>query len=199
MNLSAIGATAAGIKASDGIVLAAERRLAYGGYVLSKSAKKVVKINDRMAMAAAGLFADIQALSRIIAAEIRYREILISTEMTVKAVAKLLSAIMYSYKYYPFISEVLLGGRDIEGFHLYVLDPVGSVIEDNYAAVGSGATIAIGIIESEYRPDIKIEEAEKIAVKAIKAAASRDVSSGDGIDVAIISASNVVERFYPLM
>jgi len=198
MNLSAIGATAAGIKASDGIVLAAERRLAYGGYVLSKSAKKVVKINDRMAMAAAGLFADIQALSRIIAAEIRYREILISTEMSVKAVAKLLSAIMYSYKYYPFISEVLLGGRDIEGFHLYVLDPVGSVIEDNYAAVGSGATIAIGIIESEYRPDIKIEEAERIAVKAIKAAASRDVSSGDGIDVAIVSASNVIERFYPL-
>jgi len=199
MNLSAIGATAAGIKASDGIVLAAERRLAYGGYVLSKSAKKVVKINDRMAMAAAGLFADIQALSRIIAAEIRYREILISTEMSVKAVAKLLSAIMYSYKYYPFISEVLIGGRDIEGFHLYVLDPVGSVIEDNYAAVGSGATIAIGIIESEYRPDIKIEEAERIAVKAIKAAASRDVSSGDGIDVAIVSASNVIERFYPLM
>jgi len=199
MNLGAIGATAAGIRASDGIVLAAERRLAYGGYVLSKSAKKVVKINDRMAMAAAGLFADIQALSRIIAAEIRYRETLISTEMSVKAVAKLLSAIMYSYKYYPFISEVLLGGRDIEGFHLYVLDPVGSVIEDNYAAVGSGATIAIGIIESEYRPDIKIEEAEKIVVKAIRAAASRDVSSGDGIDVAIISASNVIEHFYSLM
>ncbi|NPA95992.1 MAG: archaeal proteasome endopeptidase complex subunit beta [Crenarchaeota archaeon] len=192
------GATAIGLKLRDAVVLAAEKRVSYGGYVMSRSGKKVFKVSDRVAIAAAGLFADMQTISRILSAEIRYRELLTSTRMRVRSIAKLLSTILYSYKYFPFLSEVLVGGVDDDGPHLFVLDFVGSLIEDDYAAVGTGASIAIGIIESEYSPEMSIEKARDLAVKAIKAAASRDVTSGDGIDLAIVTRDRVQEEFVPL-
>ena len=196
-NLST-GATAVGIRVEKGVVLAAEKRVSYGGYIMSRAGKKVYKITDRMAMAAAGLFADMQTLRRIVETEIRYQEMLTSTRMSVKAAAKLLSAILYSYKYFPFLSEILFGGIDEDGSHLFVLDPVGSVIEDDYAAIGTGAPIAIGIIESGYRRDMGVDGAKELAVKAIKAAISRDVMSGDGVDQAIVTSEGVCEERIPL-
>lgn len=80
------------------------------------------------------------------------------------------------------------------------MNPLGSVIEDDYAAVGSGAPIAIGILESEYQslvsrktpdPGSIAEDAVNLVVKAIRAASSRDAMSGDGIDVAIAKSFNI--------
>jgi proteasome beta subunit len=193
------GATAVGLKVGEGVVIGAEKRISYGGFILSKSGKKVFRIGDRMAMAAAGLFGDMQTISRIITAEVMYRERLTSKKMSVRAAAKLLSTILYSYKLMPFISEIIFAGYDEEGFHLYVLDPVGSMIEDDYAAVGTGAAIAIGILESGYKKDLSLKEAEELCIKAIKTAASRDAVSGDGIDLAIISRNGVVEKSLPIV
>jgi proteasome beta subunit len=193
------GATAVGLKVGEGVVIGAEKRISYGGFILSKSGKKVFRIGDRMAMAAAGLFGDMQTISRIITAEVMYRERLTSKKMSVRAAVKLLSTILYSYKLMPFISEIIFAGYDEEGFHLYVLDPVGSMIEDDYAAVGTGAAIAIGILESGYKKDLSLKEAEELCIKAIKTAASRDAVSGDGIDLAIISRNGVVEKSLPIV
>jgi len=192
------GATAVGIKVRDGVVLAAEKRVSYRGYVMSRAGKKVYRITNRMAMAAAGLFADMQTLRKIMETEIRYQELTTSSRMSVRAAAKLLSAILYSYKSSPFLSEILFGGVDDEGPHLFVLDPVGSVIEDDYAAIGTGAPIAIGIIESGYRSDMAISDARNLAVQAVRAAISRDVMSGDGVDLAIVTREGVKEERIPL-
>ncbi|ADM28716.1 proteasome endopeptidase complex, beta subunit [Ignisphaera aggregans DSM 17230] len=188
------GATAVGIKVNDGVVVAAEKRISYGGYIVSRAGKKVFRIADHMVIAAAGLFADMQSLSRIISAEIMYRELLSSSKMRVRAAAKLLSAILYSYKLMPFLSEIIFAGFDEEGYHLYVLDPVGSIIEDDYAAIGTGASIAIGVIESEYKNTLTIDQATELAIKSVKAAISRDAVSGDGIDIAVVTNNGINER-----
>ncbi len=181
------GATAVGIKTKDSIVLAAEKRVSYGGFVMSKSAKKVFRIKDRYGMAFAGLFADIQTLKRVMEVQIHSYEIENMRPISVRSAARLLSVIMYQYKTFPFLSEVIFAGIDETGPHLYVMDALGSLIEDDYAAIGTGAPIAIGILESNYKKELSIEEAEKLAIKAIEAAISRDAVSGDGIDVVVIS------------
>ncbi|MCC6022437.1 MAG: proteasome subunit beta, partial [Desulfurococcaceae archaeon] len=66
-------------------------------------------------------------------------------------------------------------------------------------AVGTGAPIAIGVIESEYSKDMSLELAEKLAVKSIKAAISRDAVSGDGVDVVVIGRSRSYEKFYQVI
>jgi len=203
-----MGATAVGLRVGDIVVLGSEKRFGYGGFVMSRSAKKVFKIHDKIAVAAAGIFADMLTLSRIISTEIRYYEISSGSRISVKGAAKLLSAILYSYKYMPFITELIVGGVDDEGAHVFVMDPLGSLIEDDYAAVGTGAPIAIGIIESEYqglvslqktsRQEELVENAVNLVVKAIRAAAARDAMSGDGVDVAIVRSNGVEERTYPI-
>lgn len=192
------GATAVGIKTKDAVVLAAEKRVSYGGFVLSRAAKKVFRVKDRYGFAFAGLFADIQTLKRIMEVEIHAYEVTNARPMTVKAAARLLSVILYQYKFFPFLSEIIFGGIDEEGTHLYVMDSLGSLIEDDYAAIGTGAPIAIGIIENSYRKDLSVEELEKIAVEAVKAAIRRDAVSGDGVDVVMITREGSKERSYTI-
>jgi proteasome beta subunit len=81
---------------------------------------------------------------------------------------------------------------------LYVLDPLGSLIEDKYAALGSGAPLAMSILESEYRPEITVDIGERMAVKAISAAIKRDIISGDGIDILIVKQEGTIEKFLPV-
>ncbi|AAY80046.1 archaeal proteasome endopeptidase complex subunit beta [Sulfolobus acidocaldarius] len=187
-------ATAIGIKTKDGVVLAAERRLSYGDFVLSKSARKVFKLG-RFGIAGAGIVGDIQTLTRIMNVEIKYYEMYNSRKISARAAAKLLSVILYQNKVLPYISELLFGGVDEDGPKLFILDPIGSLIEDSYAAVGSGARVAIGVLEAEYNESLTSEAAKELAIKSMKSAVERDVMSGDGIDILIINKNNIYEDF----
>lgn len=191
----AIGATTVGVKVNDGVVLSSEKRVSYGFTVTSKSAKKIFKITDYLGIACAGLIGDMQAIARSLRAEVKLYELDLNRRMSIRAAAKLLANILFSQRYMPLMSETLVGGIDDMGPHLYVLDTIGSLIEDDYASLGSGATIAIGILEANYRRDMTIEEAKNLAVKAVRAAIERDALSGDGIDLLVITREGVEEKF----
>ncbi|MCE4612487.1 MAG: proteasome subunit beta [Desulfurococcales archaeon] len=189
------GATAIGVRAKDGVILATDRRMSYGGFVMSRNARKVYKVNERAAAAFAGLYGDIGGLFRILQAEIKYHELTAKTPLTLMGLAKRLSTILYSYRFYPFYVEVLLGGIEKDGKPgLYVLDSLGSITEEPYAAIGSGATIALGTLESGYREDLDVSEAERLAIRAARSAIGRDAMSGDGIDIVSITVKGSNEK-----
>lgn len=192
------GATVVGLATKEGVVLASEKRVSYGFALISKAGKKLFKINNRMGIACAGIIADMQAIARTLAAEARLYELDHNRLMPIRAAAKLLSIILFNQRYFPYIAETVLGGVDEEGPHIFVLDPLGSLIEDKYAAVGSGAQIAIGIIENAYKEELSVKEAEEIAVRAVKSAISRDAISGDGVDTLVITKNEAKESFYPV-
>jgi len=194
--MEALPGTTVGIKVDGGVVLAAEKRVAYQLYLMSKSGKKVYLILDKMGLASAGLMADMQTLARIIEAEMRLYELDSGISPKVQTVAKTLSYILYERRLFPYYAEILVGGIDEEGSHLYTLDPIGAIIEDNYSALGSGTQLAISIIEAEYKPDMKVEDAKTLAMKALYAAMKRDASSGDGVDVLVISKDKPYEQTY---
>ena len=191
----AVGATTIGLRVEEGVVLVSEKRVSYGFTVTSKSAKKIFKISDHLGIACAGLIGDMQAIARSLRAELKLYELDTNRKMSIKAAAKLLANILFSQRYMPLMSETLVGGVDDTGPHLFVLDAIGSLIEDDYAALGSGATIAIGILEASYRKDMSVDEAKGLAIKAVRAAIERDALSGDGIDVLTITEKGAEERF----
>ena len=88
----------------------------------------------------------------------------------------------------PLLMETVVGGYDADGPSLYSMDPVGSLIPDDFLAAGSGAAIAIGVLEAEYNKELDCEAGVELAKKSIKSAIARDAMSGDGIDVLIIKA-----------
>jgi proteasome beta subunit len=187
--------TAVGIRAKDGVVLATDKRVTYEGFVLSRMAKKVHPVTSRCGVAFAGLMGDIGYLTRLLKLEAKMYELEFGREIKTRSLAKVLSVILYSYKLFPMFTEVIVGGYD-EAPTLFILDPVGSLIEEKYAAVGSGHQLAIGYIEPRYREDISLEEAEQLAIGAIKTVIERDVLTGDGVDILVFTREGYREKEY---
>jgi len=188
-------ATVVGLKVRDGVVMATDRRLSYGNIVLSRAARKIFVVDERAAVAFAGLYGDVSGLIRLLQADISAYKLIANAPVTIRSIAKRLSILMYSYKWFPFFVETLVGGVESDGTpRLYVLDPLGSILEEEYAAVGSGATVAFGFLENNYRPDMTVDDAEKVAISAVRTAIGRDIGSGDGIDVVSITRNGARER-----
>jgi proteasome beta subunit len=122
---------------------------------------------------------DVAALSKIRKMEIR-------RQVPTNSVAKLMSVIMFERRYFPLLTQVIVGGYDDKP-RIYTLDPLGSLLPDEYAAVGSGAEMALGILDAQYNSQMNEDDAKNLAIKSIRAAIQRDASSGDGIDILTIS------------
>jgi len=188
------GASTVGIVFNGGVVLAAEKRVTYGGFIMSKGGKKVFKVTDRIGVACAGLVGDMQILAREMEAQANLYGMDTGRPISVRSASKLLANVLFNRRYAPLITQTIVGGIDEEGANIYVLDVLGSLIPDKYAAVGSGTETAIAVIEEGYRDNLTAAEAKDLATRAVKAAISRDALSGDGIDIVTITKAGVTEE-----
>lgn len=187
------GATTIGIRCADGVILASEKRLTFGRGIQSKSVKKVFKIADNIGIAFAGLVSDFQVLKDTINAYVRLYELENKKGISVNAAAKRTASILYSMRIFPLFTNTLMAGIDDGGPQVFALDAIGSVIKDDYAAIGSGSEIAIGVLENDYTSDMTVEQGKELAIRAIQSAAQRDPSSGEGIDILAIQKAKIEE------
>jgi len=179
------GATAVGITYHEGVVFASERRIAYGNFLVSKSTKKTFQITPKVGAACAGLVADMQILSLQISALAKIRKMELKREVPPNSIAKMMSNMMYERRFFPLLTQVIVGGF-VEKPSIYTLDPLGSVLPDEYAAVGTGAEMALGVLDSQFKANMAEQEAKELAIKSIRSASLRDSFSGDGIDILVI-------------
>jgi len=192
------GATTIGVVCKDGVVLASERRVSYGYFVMSKSGKKVFRITDNVGAACAGLVADMQVLTKEVSVYLRLYSYERDRLASVRSAAKVMANLLFERRLYPYLAQTIVGGIDDEGPSLFVLDPLGSVIDDKYASVGSGSEIAVGVLEAEFREGMTIEQGRELVRKAAKAALARDIGSGNGLDIMTITKSGIKEEGEPL-
>ncbi|MFQ5970039.1 MAG: proteasome subunit beta [Nitrososphaerales archaeon] len=187
------GATAVGITFNNGVVLAAEKRISFGTYVVSKSGKKTFRITDHVGAACAGMVADMQILIRQIEALAKIRALESRRQMPPNSIAKLVSVMLFERRYFPFLTQVIIGGVNGKPI-IYTLDPLGSLLPDDFAAAGTGAEIAIGVIETAFKSGMTEKDAKELAVKSIRSAVSRDAASGDGVDILVITRNGSKEE-----
>jgi len=180
------GATAVGISYDEGVVFASERRIAYGNFLVSKSTKKTFQITPKVGAACAGLVADMQILSLQISALAKIRKMELKRDVPPNTVAKMMSNMMYERRFFPLLTQVIVGGV-VDKPVIFTLDPLGSVLPDEYAAVGTGAEMALGVLDPNFKENMTEKEAIELATKSVKAATLRDTFSGDGIDILIIN------------
>ena len=186
------GATAVGITFDGGVVLASEKRIAFGNFLVSKSSKKTFPITPKVGATCAGLVADMQILSLQIAALAKIRKMELKRDIPPNTVAKMMSNMMYERRFFPLLTQVIVGGV-VDKPVMYTLDPLGSVLPDEYAAVGTGAEMALGVLDPQFKPNMTKDEAVDLAKKAIRSAALRDSASGDGLDILVITNSGTEE------
>jgi proteasome beta subunit len=187
------GATAVGISFNNGVLLASERRISFGNFVVNKNTKKTFVLTENVGAACAGMVADMNVLARQVAALSKIRKFETRRDLPTNSVAKLMSVIMFERRYFPLLTQVIVGGYDVKP-QIYTLDPLGSLLPDEYAAVGSGAEMALGVLDAQFNSKMNEEDARNLAIKSIRSSIQRDASSGDGIDILIISTKGKNEE-----
>jgi len=192
------GTTILGIVCKNGVVMASDRRATAGNLVMSKNTKKAVKVNDYLVMSGTGNASDIEMQKKVIAAQLRLKELKSKKRPTIREAANLIGMITYQNirqpTMIPSIVGTLVAGFDEDGTTgLYTIEPAGTAmkVEDYDANFGSGMPFVLGLLERQYKGDMTVEEATKLAVEAIKSSAQRDVGSGSGIDVFIITKEGI--------
>ena len=180
------GATAVGITYNNGVLLASERRVSYGNFVVNKNTKKTFTVTDHVGAACAGMVADMDVLVRQVSALSKIRRLETRRDVQPNSIAKLMSVIMFERRYFPLLTQVIVGGITSQP-EIYTLDPLGSVLPDRYAAVGTGAEMALGVMDADFSNNLDEEKATALALRAIRSSIQRDSASGDGIDLLIIN------------
>jgi len=187
------GTTTVGIRCTDGVVLVTDRRVTAGFFIANKRGRKILRIDDKIYATIAGVVADAQMLIDSIKAQVKYLKVTTKQPPSVRAVASLISNLLFSSRYFPYIVQVIVAGIDDEGPRMFNVDFFGTMTDEKYIATGSGSPLALAILETRYRDDLTVKEAIPIAIEAVKAAMKWDPGSGEGFDVVVISKEGVEE------
>ena len=195
------GTTTVGIVCKEGIVLAADTRATAGYMIVDKKAQKIYQVLDNLAVTIAGTVSDVQLLIKLLKAELNLKKFRTNMGINVKEAANLLADMVYNnirkYSLIPGISHFIIGGYDPEGLHLFELYPDGSLTKiEDYVSSGSGSVFALGVLESQYKKEMSLAEAHRLGVRAVNTALQRDIASGNGIDVVLITPRGI-ERQAP--
>ena len=191
--LTKTGTTTLGIVCKDGVVIATETRATMGTLIAHKETKKLYKIDEHIALATAGLVGDLQVLARYLNAEANLYRLKRDSKIPVKSAATLMSNILNQRKFYPYYVQLILGGYDNTGGHVFSLDAAGGSIPDKYTSGGSGSPYVYGVLEDLYRDNLTINEGVDLAIRAVAAAKRRDSASGGLTNIAVINKDGFKE------
>ena len=187
------------LKCKGGVIMGADRRVTAGGQiVVRKDEQKVKKINDYLVLSWTGGAADAFLSEKVIAAELRLKELKTKERPSIKESAHLIGMMFYKNirapSMIPHIVGSLVGGVNSDGStELYTIEPAGGVtpVSDYDANFSSGMPYILGLLERQWKKDMSIEEGIELAKECLKASTQRDPASGNGIDVFTITKDGI--------
>jgi len=181
------GTTTVGVVCTDGVILSSDTRVTMGYFVAHKKGKKIYQIDDHIAMTISGSVADAQRVVEILKVNAKLYKLNNGRPIPIKAASRLVANLLFSARLAPLIAQILVGGVDTTGPHVFALDPFGSLTEEKCVATGSGSPIAYGVLEDKYKEGAQIKDVLPVVVRAVDAAMKRDIASGDSFDIAVIT------------
>ncbi|HEV8359302.1 MAG TPA: archaeal proteasome endopeptidase complex subunit beta [Candidatus Thermoplasmatota archaeon] len=192
--LTKTGTTTLGLVCKNGVVMGTEMRATMGHLISHKTTQKLFRIDDHIGLTVAGLVGDAQILARWLQAEVELFKVKRTGDISLKAASTLMANILNSRKFYPFYVQLLIGGVDKEGGHVYSLDAAGGSIPDKFTTTGSGSPFVYGVLEDLWKDDLTTDEGLDMGIRALTAAMKRDSASGDGIAICTITMDKGFQR-----
>lgn len=188
------GTTSIGIKCSEGIVLAVDKRTT-SNLVEATSIEKIFKIDEHIGAATSGLVADARALVERARVEAQINKITYSEPIRVDSLSKKLCDMLQMYTknggVRPFGSALIIGGVYDGSCKLFETDPSGALIEYKATAIGSGRSAAMDIFEDQYKDDMNLNDAIKLALTAINEATEHETTANN-VEIAVIKCDEEV-------
>lgn len=181
------GTTTVGVVCTDGVILSSDTRVTMGYFVAHKKGKKIYQIDDHIGMTISGSVADAQRVVEILKVNAKLYKLNNGRPIPIQAASRLVANLLFSARLAPLLAQILVGGVDSTGPHVFSLDPFGSLVEEKCVATGSGSPIAYGVLEDKYKEGATIEAILPVVVRAVDAAMKRDIASGNNFDIALIT------------
>jgi len=187
--------TCLGLVASDGIVLAAERRNLHKLLEETAFSEKLYRINDDLSIAVAGITADANVLMdemRLIAQRhlLQFQEP-IPVEQLVTQICDLKHGYTMFGGRRPFGVSILFMGWDKQhGFQLYQSDPSGNYSGWKATCIGSNCAAANSMLETEYKSGeetLDTTQSLDLCVKVLHKTMTMSKLTSDKVEIATLS------------
>ncbi|MHA1959370.1 MAG: archaeal proteasome endopeptidase complex subunit alpha [Candidatus Thorarchaeota archaeon] len=164
------GPLAVGVKATDGVVVAGEKRTPHALVDIS-SLKKILLIDDHVGTAIAGLHADARKLIDQARVRAQINRLSYDEPIMIRSLVVDICDTKQLHTQYggarPFGVSLLVAGIDDGGPQLYTTDPSGSFWGWKAAAIGKESDVVREFFGREYKPNLSLDGALKLALKGL--------------------------------
>jgi 20S proteasome subunit beta 6 len=185
-------------------VIASDTRLSTGYSIYTRDQPKLFPLTTSTVLGCSGCWCDVLSMTRLIDARMKLYKHEHQKDMSAGAVAQMLSTILYGRRFFPYyVSNVVAGiDADNQGV-IYSYDPVGHCEKGKFHAGGSSGALLQPLLDNQIahlNMQIKPEEplslamAKGIIKDVFISAAERDIYTGDGILLKIVTKDGVVEE-----
>ena len=198
------GPLAVGVKATDGVVLAGEKRSPHALADLD-TLKKLLLIDDHVGCAIAGLHADARKLIDQARVQSQINRLSYDEPISIQSLVVNICDTKQLHTQYggarPFGVSLLVAGVDDNGPQLYTTDPSGSFWGWKAAAIGKESDVVRDFFSENYKENLKLDAALNLALKGLLR--SEDLSSLDSkeksktIEIGMISTADKLFRILP--
>jgi len=195
----AAGQTSLGIKASNGVVIATEKKLP-SILVDENSVHKIQLITPNIGVAYSGMGPDSRVLVRKSRKQAQQYKRLYHEPIPLSQLVRETAAVMQEFTQSggvrPFGVSLLVAGFDDNGPQLYQVDPSGSYFSWKASAIGKNVSNAKTFLEKRYTDDMELEDAIHTAILTLKEGFEGQIS-GKNIEIGIVDASRTFRVLTP--
>ncbi|KAL7574892.1 hypothetical protein ACA910_010723 [Epithemia clementina (nom. ined.)] len=191
------GTTIMAIPTKDGVIMGADCRVSSGIYVVNRTSDKLSQLSEHIFCGRSGSAADLQALTEYVRFYLQQLSVETGREPTVKTAAHIMRRICYDNKERLLAGVIVSGWDSVDGYSVYQI-PIGATcLKVPFAISGSGSTYIWGLVDSQFRPDMTVDEGRALVKKSIAHAMARDGSSGGSIRTVLITPTSNDRDYTP--
>jgi len=185
-------------------VIASDTRLSVGFSIYTRDQPKLFKLTTSTVLGCSGCWCDVLSMTRLIDARMKLYKHEHQKDMSAAAVAQMLSTILYGRRFFPYyVSSVVAGlDEDNQGV-IYSYDPVGHCEKGKFHAGGSSGALLQPLLDNQIahlnmaiKPTepFTLDQGKKIIKDVFISAAERDIYTGDGVLLKIITKDGITEE-----
>ena len=190
------GTTAAGIKATDGVVLLVDKRITTS-LIEAESIEKIFQVDEHIGVATSGLVADARALVDRARVEAQINVVSYDELIGVDVLAKKICDHKQTYTQYggvrPYGTALLMAGVDDDRPRLFETDPSGALLEYKATAIGAGRNSFMEMFEEKYNEDLNLDDVIILGMEALYQASDMKLDAST-LEVGVVTIDDKTFR-----